>query len=152
MPIGVSCPKHEVSLEEPPLARSRPGLPGVPLKLVTLGRFGTQGRTEAIRIRLEAEGIPTFIQGERMGSQSMYQVATGGLALQVPADLASEARVILSQSWAPPSQDDDLDEAWEDLAPEPWAYRLEVMGGVLLAMLGIPLLLALIARAMEPWN
>ena len=43
-------------------------------------------------IRLEAEGIPTFVDGERMGSRSMYHVATGGVRLMVPDSLAPEPR------------------------------------------------------------
>ena len=35
-----------------------------------------------------------------MGSPAMYRVATGGVKLQVPADLVAEARIILVQDWS----------------------------------------------------
>jgi hypothetical protein len=96
------------------------------------------------RIRLEAEGIPAVLQGERMGSRSMYAVATGGLKLQVPRPLEADARVLLSQSWTSPVSDDDLDDAWEELAPEPGALRRRVMKGVIILLLLGPLWMALI--------
>ena len=68
---------------------------------VTVGTFGDDLQAEAPRIRLEAEGIPTFVQGARMGSPSMYPVATGGVRLQVPDTLLADARVVLSQDWSP---------------------------------------------------
>ncbi len=70
-------------------------------------RFPDSLAAAAARIRLEAEGIPTFVEGERMGAPSMYRVATGGVKLQVPADLSAEARILLDQEWSWP--DDELD-------------------------------------------
>jgi hypothetical protein len=57
------------------------------------------------RSRLEAEGIRTFLEGERMGSPAMYRVATGGVKLQVPADQVAEARIVLAQCWSLPSDE-----------------------------------------------
>jgi hypothetical protein len=65
---------------------------------------------EAPRIRLEAEGIPTFVEGERMGARSMYHVATGGVKLKVPDNLASDARIILSQTWSATAAELDIEE------------------------------------------
>ncbi len=46
-----------------------------------------------------------------MGAPAMYRVATGGVELQVPADQAAEARIILSQNWSLPSDEKaDFDE------------------------------------------
>jgi hypothetical protein len=73
---------------------------GWPLRWVTVGQFTDSQAAEIPRIRLEAEGIPTFVEGERMGSRSMYHVATGGARLAVPDTLADEARIILSQTWS----------------------------------------------------
>jgi hypothetical protein len=87
-------------------------------KWVTVARFGDALRAEAPRIRLEAEGIPTFVDCARMGSPSMYQVATGGVKLQVPESLAADARVLLAQTWSSPADPDDLDDAWDELAPD----------------------------------
>jgi hypothetical protein len=64
------------------------------------------------RTRLEAEGISTFLDGERMGSPAMYRVATGGVKLQVPAEHVAEARIILSQNWSLAS---DEQATFEDL-------------------------------------
>jgi hypothetical protein len=145
LPSGGSCPKHETALEpaesllptESAIARTR---------WVTVGRFTDALRAEPPRIRLEAEGIPTFIEGERMGSHSMYHVATGGVKLQVPDTLVADARVLLAQSWSPPQPDDDLEDAWDDLGPEPGALRRTVMRGVILVILFGPLFLYLFAR------
>ena len=65
-----------------------------------MGRFADTLACQPPRIRLEAEGIPTMIDGARMGDRSMYQVATGGVRLRVPEDLAADARVILAQTWS----------------------------------------------------
>ena len=147
LPIGTPCPKHEVDLGPPPVRSGPLGKPGESTKLVTLGRFANPGRVEALRIRLEAEGITTFLQGERMGSMSMYQVATGGMTLQVPEALAPEARIIQSQTWADPIEDDELDDAWEELGPEPGAEGVEVLRGLALLALGITSVAILLALA-----
>ncbi len=140
--VGSGCPKHGVDLEPEPL----PAEYASSTHWVTVETFRDTLRAEAPRIRLEAEGIPTFVEGARMGSHSMYPVATGGVRLQVPQPLAAEARVILSQTWSPVIPSDDLDDAWEELAPEPGAVRREVMKTVILVILFGPLILSLIAR------
>jgi hypothetical protein len=145
LPEGEDCPKHEVPLEAGPPKTATLGMPGAGAKLVTIGKFARPGQAEALRIRLEAEGIPTFLQGERMGSFSMYQVATGGVALQVPEPFADDARIVVSQTWTPPIEEEDLDDAWEELAPEPGARRRAIMKGLILVMLLGPPLLWLIA-------
>jgi hypothetical protein len=82
----------------------------------------------------------------------MYQVATGGVKLQVPATLSSDARVILAQSWSPPSFDgDDLDDAWEELGPDPGATRRAVMKGVIVFLLLAPLVLTLLSILFGRW-
>ena len=119
LPVGTLCPKHEVELEpEPPGEDFRPDR-GESIRWVTVEVFANALKAEAPRIRLEAEGIPTFIEGSRMGSSSMYPIATGGVKLQVPQALVAKARVILSQTWGPIAEIDDLDDAWEELIPEP---------------------------------
>jgi hypothetical protein len=65
--------------------------------------------------------------------------------LQVPEALASEARVLLAQSWTPPIIDDDLDDAWDELAPEPGAFRRRFMKGVIIFFLITPLLMSLMS-------
>jgi hypothetical protein len=112
---------------------------------VTVQTFADTLAAQAPRLRLEAEGIPTFLEGARMGGRSMYLVATGGVKLQVPQSLAADARVLLSQTWSPLPHHDDLDDAWDDLAPEPGAVRRSVMKGAILVILFGPLVLSLFA-------
>jgi hypothetical protein len=140
---GSPCPKHDVPLDDSP--PSSP-FPAGARRWVTVGTFADASTAEAPRIRLEAEGIPTFLEGARMGSAAMYHVATGGVKLQVPQPLAADARVLLSQSWAPSVlPGDDLDDAWDDLAPEPGGALGSVMGAAVLALVVGPLVLVLIA-------
>ncbi len=138
---GQPCPKHDVDLQTAPEPTEAWPEGGGLAGLVTLVRSSDPGRVEALRIRLEAEGIPTFLQGSRMGSASMYLVATGGPILQVPAALADEARVILAQAWAEPFDDDD---AWEEWEPEPWTTRREILNSVLVLFLLLSILAALL--------
>ena len=114
LPVGVHCPKHDLPLDatEPPSIQF--GVPGEPVHWVTVCHFAESLAAQAPRIRLEAEGIPTFIDNERMGSPSMYHVATGGVKLKVPDTLAAEARVILSQTWSALAAELDLDVEDED--------------------------------------
>src|SRR3954468_5072283 len=121
---GTPCPKHEVKLEADAPAPPEVFSAARRARLVTVATFADPLGAEAPRIRLESEGIPTFLEGERMGGPSMYQVATGGVKLQVPESLLADARIVLAQSWSPVKLEaDDLDEAWDDLDPDaghPW--------------------------------
>lgn len=145
IPPGMLCPKHDVELDEGPAPLLEGLAPGETPTWVTVATYHDTLEAEAPRIRLEAEGIATFLEGERMGSRSMYQVATGGVKLQVPEALVPDARVILAQSWTSPVEDDDLDDAWDELAPEPWALRRSIMKGVIIFILVAPLLMMLIS-------
>jgi hypothetical protein len=82
----------------------------MPVRWVTISHLTDSLAVEPARIRLEAEGIPTRVDGERMGSRSMYQVATGGVRLQVPDSLAADARIILSQTWSSLAAELDIEE------------------------------------------
>jgi hypothetical protein len=138
------CPKHEVDLiERPPLLDVLEGEEAPPW--VTVGTFADSAEAEATRLRLEAEGIPTFVDGERMARNAIYSVATGGAKLQVPEPLVADARVLLAQSWSAPEADDDLDDAWDELAPEPGVRRRAVMKGVIIFMLLWPVVVVLLA-------
>jgi len=74
-----------------------------------------------------------------MGHHAELQIATGGVRLQVPHDLAAEARVVLSQVWTP-TEEDDLDDAWDDFEPEPWAARRSIMKALIVVILLLPLI------------
>ncbi len=114
LPVGTACPKHDHPLDAmgPPSPRLDAG--DKPFTWVTVSRFTDSLAAEAPRIRLEAEGIPTFVEGQRMGSRSMYHVATGGVRLKVPEDLAGEARIILSQTWSATAAELGIEEDHED--------------------------------------
>ena len=143
---GADCPKHEVELiDEAPRSEAFDDLGGR-ASLVTVATFSHPNQANAPRIRLEAEGIPTFLDGERIAGNTLYQVATGGVRLLVPSSLASAARILIAQTWAPPHDPgDDLDDAWDDLAPEPGARRRAIMKLAILLFLFGPVLVALIS-------
>jgi len=109
--VGALCPKHEVVLEASPSRSSEPIPSGHTFSWVTVTVFPNALAAAVPRTRLEAEGIPTFLEGEHMSSLVAYDVATRGVKLQVPVERAAEARIILSQSWALPSDEKaDFDE------------------------------------------
>lgn len=142
--LGTSCPKHEIPLDAAPPSRAVTDETDF-TDWISVETFAHPIAAEAPRIRLEAEGIPTFLDGERVGGHGLYGVAIGGVRLQVPRHLAQEARIVLSQTWATAAADDDLDDAWDDLAPEPGARRRAVMKAVIVLILLFPLLRALVA-------
>jgi len=112
LPANALCPKHDIVLEDGPPPASEPIADGQSWSWVTVKVYPDTLAAAVPRSRLEAEGIRTFIEGERMGSANMYRVATGGVKLQVHPQHAAEARIILSQSWSLPS-DEEAD--FEDL-------------------------------------
>lgn len=112
---------------------------------MTLRTFEDPLDAEALRLRLEAEGIPTFLEGSRMSSRSMYHVATGGTKLQVPEPLVADARILLNQTWRESPAGEDLEDAWDELAPETGLRRRRVMRGLILWLLFGPLVFALAA-------
>lgn len=123
--VGTPCPKHDLELEvsEPEIVDRDPIDPRV--SWVEVARFSDSLACQPPRIRLEAEGIPTMIDGERMGGKSMYHVATGGVGLRVPETLAAEARIILSQTWSATAAALNIDD-WDDIG----ADELEPSPGV----------------------
>jgi hypothetical protein len=141
---GTPCPKHEVALATNAPVPAEVFSPANREEWVTVASFADALGAEAPRIRLESEGIPTFLEGERMGSPSMYQVATGGVKLQVPESLVADARILLAQSWSP-AETDDLDDAWDDLAPDTTATYRDLGRGVVFLVLLAPLLLSLLS-------
>jgi len=154
---GRTCPKHDVELIDQPPPSKPFSSPEDWASLVTVATFAHPNQANGPRIRLEAEGIPTFLDGERIAGNTLYQVATGGVRLQVPESLASAARILIDQTWTPPTEpDDDLEDAFEDLAPEPGRRRRAVMKlAIWVILLGpvVTFLFALIAdllRAVGP--
>ncbi len=119
LPEGALCPKHDVPLLGWVAHREAVAPPeDVASGWVTIARFRHTMAAEPPRIRLEAEGIPVFLDGARMGANALHNPARGAVSLMVPRDLEADARVVLDQSWAPIAlPDDDLEDAWDDLAP-----------------------------------
>jgi len=151
-PVDDLCPKHDVALEAPPPPLEPLGTPGQAAeKWVTIATYGHPNEANAPRIRLEAEGIATFLDGERIAGSTLYQVATGGAKLQVPESLAAAARVLLAQTWTArlnpldgdkPIDDDDEDDPWAGLAPDPGTRRRAIMKVAILLFLFGPGLIA----------
>ena len=139
--VGDVCPKHDVELVDGP---SVPDFDVSTARLVTVAVFNLGSDVNPARLRLEAEGIPTFVQDERIGTQTLLTVATGGVKLQVPEESAADARVLLSQTWSAPTEGDDLDDPWEGLAPDPAERRRSIMKGAIVLHLFGPIILALI--------
>jgi hypothetical protein len=139
-PPGSDCPKHEVeTLDGVP----DPGFDSSTTPLVTIASFGLPAEAHGPKLRLEAEGIPVFLDGARMGENVIYGVATGGVKLQVPQEFADDARVLLAQSWAAP-KGEDPDDPWEGLAPDPVERRRSVMKVMILVFLFGPLVVSLL--------
>ncbi len=154
--IGEDCPKHDIPLEDAPPPPGPLGTPGERAeRWVTVATYNHPNEANPPRIRLEAEGIATFLDGERVAGSTLYQVATGGARLQVPESLASAARVLLAQTWTArldplEGPEDDEDDPWAGLAPDPGARRRTIMKGAILIFLFGPALLTalnLLARA-----
>ena len=150
-PVGAACPKHDVALDDlPPLGPDdRPDRP--PEAWVTVATYGPPTEANAARIRLEAEGIMTFLDGARIAGSTLYQVATGGARLQVPESLALPARILLAQTWSArldpdyaDSPDDTDDDPWAGLAPDPGARRRAIMKVAILIFLFGPGLMSLL--------
>jgi hypothetical protein len=109
---GTLCPKHDIELESPQTHEVQHTQKGPYVPWVTVSVFPDSATAAILQGRLEAEGIPTFLDGERMGAAGMYLAATRGVRLQVPRDMVGDARIILSQKWALP---DDETADFEDL-------------------------------------
>ena len=74
---GTLCPKHDVELEAPQTHELPPIHEGRYVPWVTVSVFPSSATAAILQSRLEAEGIPTFLDGERMGTAGMYLAATG---------------------------------------------------------------------------
>ncbi len=94
-PPGTPCPKHDILLDDtpPPFDTPLPGTPRHPW--VTVLQYPYSSLAHAPRILLESEGIPTFLDGERVADEAAYSLATGGVRLQVPADEFARALSLL---------------------------------------------------------
>ena len=144
--VGQPCPKHDIEMEIDP---DREAVELSHARLVTIHTYAQTSEAQGPRLRLEAEGIPVFLEGERMGVNSIYQVATGGVKLQVPEDQASEARILLSQVWSTSTKLDPEDDPWEGLEPELTEQFRRILKGAILLILFGPIVLWLFSRLLE---
>ncbi len=145
------CPKHDVELEDAPPLPEPIGMSGPSAeRWVTVATYNHPNEANAPRIRLEAEGVTTFLDGARVAGSTLYQVATGGVRLQVPESLAPSARVLLAQTWTvrlDPDEDgglEEVDDPWVGLAPEPGTRRRAFMRVAILIFLFGPALIAVL--------
>ena len=146
-PVGVLCPKHDLELEIAPPPASPLGQAAE--CWVTIATYSHPNEASGPRIRLEAEGISTFLDGARIAGSTLYQVATGGARLQVPNSQADAARILLAQAWSikldpeDPSSLGDDDDPWAGLGPDPGSRRRAVMRAAILIFLFGPALIAM---------
>lgn len=80
--------------------------------LVTLATYAMPYEAHLARTRLEAEGIPAFIQDEHLNS--LYTPALGRISLQVPEDRLAEARTLLERELDYDLEDMDIVPGSED--------------------------------------
>lgn len=83
------------------LSDERPGQAAagdIPTNWVVVATHGTDTDAEAKRLLLEAEGIPTILKNEHMGSASMFQIATEGIRIRVPQEHLADARAACARS------------------------------------------------------
>jgi hypothetical protein len=157
--LGQMCPKHEVPLEQQARTDQDEGREPIS-RWVTVGTFMDDASARARRLRLELEDIPTQLEIERMGSRSMFTVATGGVSLDVPQEHLADARVIMAQDWTIPEgelQDDGDDQeegaasdasrdrrgrvmkaiVWFMVAPSIIGFVVGILGLVVVLILGL---------------
>ncbi len=143
LPAESLCPKHDLPLAPEPPEPLLTFADSQTIDWVTVGSFPLPFQAEAARLRLDAEAIPTLIDGHRMATHG-YHLVSGGIRLQVPRSLAQDARIILSQTWSVPSDDDEDDDDldWDD-PPRSSGFRSDapdwrstlVFWGVVLSLL-----------------
>ncbi len=114
---------------------------------VTVATFGESVAAHVARLKLENEGIPVFIADENIGVALWhYSIATGGIKLQVPRELAPHAAELLGERDVP-----SVDQADENLqrCPDCGSTRIkfERWGG---RRIGVTILLSFFAATMHP--
>ncbi len=131
--VGEACPKHDIVLisEEP--QSLVPDFEESAGRWVLVESYSNSMAAEAARLRLEAEGIPARLEGQRMAETYSLQLATGGVRLVVPSNLEQDARVLLNQVWADePTEEDDLGEVYESVPDSEVVQQDRAIAGVAL--------------------
>ncbi len=111
--------------------------------LVTIGSFSTPYEANLVKSQLEAAGIPAFVADEyTVGMNWLYSNALGGVKVQVPQSLASEAQQILATETEPFAADEYDAETCPKCGKKNTADFLDKRSAFLTwALLGLPLLL-----------
>jgi hypothetical protein len=107
--VGALCPKHDIELAPDPPLNAFADLDEAQGRWVQVETYASAVQAEAARLRLEAEGIPAQLHGMRMATAYSWQIAMGGIRLVVPANLAQDARILISQAWSVPDEDEEAD-------------------------------------------
>ena len=113
-------------------------------KLVTIGIYSTPFEANMAKSKLESAGIYAFVADEyTIGINWLYSNALGGVKVQVPESVVSEAREILASEVESPTADEL---AAVDACPQCGSKNtedfLDQRGSFFTwALLGIPLLL-----------
>ncbi len=143
LPVGSLCPKHDSTLSPGPDVVESPFAPGKLPDWRTVGVYDHALHAGGPRLRLEAEGIPTFLDGERMGDH--HAVAAGGVRLQVPGRWAERAHGLLIAPRPATDDDDECAHDYDDAPEERGPLLGRIVGWSLLALLAV-LLIVVVAR------
>jgi DNA-directed RNA polymerase subunit M/transcription elongation factor TFIIS len=111
--------------------------------LVTIGRYSTPYEANMVKSQLESAGIPAFVADEHViGMNWLYSNALGGVKVQVPESLASEALEILaSETEAPQTREPDAETCPECGSNNTEDFLDKRNSFLTLVLLGFPLLL-----------
>jgi hypothetical protein len=111
-------------------------------KLVTIGRYSTPFEANMAKSQLESAGIPAFVADEyTIGMNWLYSNALGGVKVQVPESLASEAQELLASEFESPAANDLVEATCPRCGGKNIEYFLDRRAGFLTwVFLGIPLL------------
>jgi hypothetical protein len=111
--------------------------------LVTIGRYSTPYEANMVKSQLESAGIPAFIADEyTVGMNWLYSNALGGVKVQVPESLASEAQQIIAPVTEPSATGESDAEGCPKCGSKHTEDFLDKRSTFLTwALLGLPLLL-----------
>jgi len=112
-------------------------------KLVTIGRYSTPYEANMAKSQLESAGILAFVADEHtIGMNWLYSNALGGVKVQVPESLASEAQELLALEIESPTTHDLAEAVCPQCGSNKTEDFLDKRGSFLTwVFLGFPLLL-----------
>lgn len=112
-------------------------------KLVTIGSYSTPFEANMVKSQLESAGIPAFIVDEyTIGMNWLYSNALGGVKVQVPETLVSEAKEFLATEVEPPATNEDSTATCPECGSKNIEDFLDKRGSFFTwLLLGLPLLI-----------